>query len=60
MPRIASIEVINESSIKIILPDHMKVTPGSAVPPELLEIIALQIKVGGSLGNEADCGVQFN
>lgn len=60
MANVASIEVVDSKTIKVHLPDGMSVTPGKPVPPELLEIVALQLRVAGSLGDEADCMVQFN
>ena len=60
MANIPTIEVIDEHTIKVHLPDSMKVSPGNPVPPELFEIIANMLQMSGSIGDEAGCLVQFN
>jgi hypothetical protein len=56
-----SVEIIDRRTLKVTLPDGMKVSPDQAVPPEILEMMAAYLRLSyDSLLREADgCGVQL-
>jgi hypothetical protein len=56
-----SVEVLDSRTLKVTLPDGMKITPGQPVPPEILEMMAayLRLKNNNVLSDAEGCGVQL-
>jgi hypothetical protein len=56
-----SVEIVDSRTLKVTLPDGMKVTPGQPVPPEILEMMAAYLRLRNeNVLNEAEgCGVQL-
>jgi len=58
---LAKLEVIDAKTLKVSLPDGMKVTVGKPVAPEILEIVAVQLRLQNQQdGSEGWCVVQVN
>lgn len=61
MPNLAKLEAIDTKTLKVTLPDGMSVTVGKPVPPEILELVAVQLRLQQEQdGNEGWCVVQVN
>lgn len=61
MPNLAKLEVVDTKTLKVTLPDGMSVTVGKPVPPEILELVAVQLRLQQEQdGNEGWCVVQVN
>lgn len=61
MPNLAKLEVIDTKTLKVTLPDGMSVTPGKEVPPDILELVAVQLRLQQEQdGSEGWCVVQIN
>jgi hypothetical protein len=56
-----SVEIIDSRTLKITLPDGIKITPGQTVPPEVLEMMAsyLRLRAANVLNDAEGCGVQL-
>src|SRR5260221_397863 len=56
-----SVEILDSRTLKVTLPDGMKLTPGQPVPPEILEMMAayLRLKNDNVLNDAEGCGVQL-
>jgi Putative auto-transporter adhesin, head GIN domain len=56
-----NVEVLDSRTLKVTLPDGMKITPGQPVPPEILEMMAayLRLKNDNVLSDAEGCGVQL-
>jgi hypothetical protein len=56
-----SVEIVDSRTLKVTLPDGMKVTPGEPVPPEILEMMAayLRLQNDNVLNDAEGCGVQL-
>lgn len=60
MSNVAKLEVIDAKTLKVTLPDGMSVTVGKPVPPEILELIAVQLRLQQDQdGNEGWCVVNI-
>src|SRR5271157_5893816 len=53
--------VVDSRTVKVTLPDGMKVTVGQPVPPEILEMMAsyLRLQNSNSITDAEGCGVQL-
>lgn len=56
-----SVEILDSRTLKVTLPDGMKVTAGQAVPPEILEMMAAYLRLANDnfLNDAEGCGVQL-
>jgi hypothetical protein len=56
-----SVEILDSRTLKVTLPDGMKVTPGQPVPPEILEMMAAELRLANDnvLNDAEGCGVQL-
>jgi hypothetical protein len=56
-----SVEVLDSRTLKVTLPDGMKITPGQPVPPEILEMMAAYLRLNNDnvLGDAEGCVLQL-